>query len=316
MDNTPKQHSILPGIGRAWSELCSTLWKQTRQPGIVWLLCMALLYNGLAWGLGPTDEQMRQGYSLLGQAHSAAQPEQRERLLAAAIESFKEAYQQSGSRGKVQALLGAAQSYLLQQQSPRRFPFLWQPTPVQRAERSLIQALVLHPNDGAAALLLGIVYHRLAALAATPASHLGQQRDKYFRLAAAQGLPLRQSPAAGCSGLSQAFDTNDAVLALQYMDARGTGQADDLLFVYRSTEPGARLFAVVVANGHCFPLITDASTGSLASAATLTGVSVQSQSSGRPLLNVLLSQDHMPLEESFLWENTGFMYLGQHPLGQ
>jgi hypothetical protein len=200
-----------------------------------------------------------------------------------------------------------------QQKSPPRFPFLWQATPLQRAEKSLVQALVLQPNNGAAALLLGVVYHRQAAVAPTQASTYLQQRDRYLRIAAEQGLPMQQSLETRQPQPFQAFDVDDEILLLEYLDIWGTGQVDDLLFVYRSTKLRALVFAVVITEGQRFPLTTDFLTGSLTQATRLEEVMVHPQPSGRPLLSVRVSHHQTHLEERFIWNNNGFVYLGQHP---
>src|SRR5262249_59673149 len=89
----------------------------------------------------------------------------RERLLSTAIAAFKEAYQAEPPDlpSQVQALLGAAQAYLLVQSPHRVFPFLWQAAPLPRAGKTLHQALVLKPDNTPAALLLRTVSSRQAA---------------------------------------------------------------------------------------------------------------------------------------------------------
>ena len=125
----------------------------------------------------PAPEHVERGYALLAQARLEAESATRERLLTEAIAAFKEAYQSEPTDPtmQVQALLGAAQAYLLVQSPRRVFPFLWQATPLQRAEKNLQQALVLQPDNAAAAFLLGLVYWRQAAQAA------GQQQDALER---------------------------------------------------------------------------------------------------------------------------------------
>ena len=52
-------------------------------------------------------------------------------------------------------------------------------------------------------------------------------------------------------------------MALRYVDARGVGRMDDLIFVYRPAAHEA-LFAVVVTGQQAYPLATDSATGALA----------------------------------------------------
>src|SRR5215510_1639987 len=139
----------------------------------------------------PAQEHVEHGYTLLAQARLEAESTTRERLLTAAIAAFKGAYQSEPTEPTIQvhALLGAAQAELLVQHPRRVFPFLWQATPLQRAEKNLQQALFLQPDSAAATFLLGLVYWRQAAQAP------GQQQDldrskEYLIPAAAWGIPL------------------------------------------------------------------------------------------------------------------------------
>src|SRR4029450_8924627 len=95
---------------------------------------------------------MAQGYAVLLQARHTGDGQRREQLVAEAVAAFKDAYQLAGPTVQMQALVGAAQGYLLMQSPRPHFPFLWQATPLQRAEKSLQQALFLQPDNGAAVL--------------------------------------------------------------------------------------------------------------------------------------------------------------------
>src|SRR5712691_3559993 len=209
----------------------------------VWIIGLAVSLGvvqghlALAVVSGSAPEHVERGYALVAQARLEAESATRERLLSGAIAAFKEAYQSEPTDppSQVQALLGAAQASLLVQSPRRVFPFLWQATPLQRAEKSLQQALVLQPDNAAAALLLGIVYWRQATQAA------GQQRDirarstYYLTQAAALGLPIALAPPPERhESPVTLFSVEDTIVALRYIDARGVGRLEDLLFIYRS----------------------------------------------------------------------------------
>src|SRR5262249_14135923 len=216
--------------------------------GLVMSLGVIHVYLALAVVSGAASEYVERGYALVAQARMEAESATRERLLQAAITAFKEAYQTEPPEPtlQVQALLGAAQAYLLVQSPRRVFPFLWQAAPLQRAEKNLQQALFPQPDNAAATLLLGIAYLRQA----TPATGLQQgTRDRstdFLTQAAALGLPiaLAPSPERPASPV-QLFGVEDTVVALRYVDARGMGKLEDLVFVYRSAA-SAPLFGVVV----------------------------------------------------------------------
>jgi hypothetical protein len=239
----------------------------------------------------------------------------RERLLTAAIAAFKEAYQAEPTAPPIQgqALLGAAQAYLLVQSPRRVFPFLWQATPLQRAEKSLRQALVLQPDNAAAALLLGIVYWRQASQAA------GQQRDVlerstyYLTHAAALGLPIALAPpherhASPVKG----FSVDDTIVTLRYADARGVGRREDLLFVYRSAA-SAPIFAVVVTGRQAHPLTLDTATGTLVPHGLLESITTVLQPGQQPILVLRLQQEMQALDLRFTWDGTRFVPLSTLP---
>jgi hypothetical protein len=146
----------------------------------------------------------------------------------------------------VHALVGAAQAYLLVQHPRRVFPFLWQATPLQHAEKNLQQALVLQADNAAATFLFGLVYWRQATQAAGQQQDTFERSQHYLTQAAGLGLPIRltSTPEPQDSPVTL-FGVEDTVVALRYVDARGVGRMDDLIFVYRSAAHEA-LFAVVV----------------------------------------------------------------------
>src|SRR5262249_25486759 len=162
------------------------------------------------------------GYALVAQARLEIESAPREHLLSGAIAAFKGAYQSEPTDppSQVHALLGAAQAYLLVQSPRRVFPFLWQATPLQRAEKSLQQALVLQPDNAAAALLLGIVYWRQAAQTTGQQQNALGRSKYYLTQAATLGLPLRLSSSPGRQAdTGTGFGVHDTIVALRYIDA-------------------------------------------------------------------------------------------------
>ena len=259
----------------------------------------------------PAQQHVEHGYALLTQAHLEAESASRERLLSAAITAFKAAYQSEPIDPPVQvhALIGAAQAYLLVQSPRRVFPFLWQATPLQRAERSLQQALVLQPDNAAAVFLLGLVYWRQAA----GRQEVLERSKEYLIQAAALGLPIRLAsmPVRHDTPVTL-FGVEDTVVALRYVDARGIGKLGDLVFVYRlaAREP---LFGVVVTGQQVSPLVTDAATGALAPQGLLEAITTTSQPGKRPLLILRLRQGTQSLDAHFVWDGVRFEFLPALP---
>jgi hypothetical protein len=260
---------------------------------------------------GPAQEHAEHGYALLVQARLETESASRERLLTAAIAAFKAAYQSEPVELPTQlhALVGAAQAELLVQHPRRVFPFLWQATPLQRAEKNLQQALFLQPDNAAATFLLGLVYWRQAAQAP------GQQRDAikrsqpYLTQAAGLGIPIRLA-----STLEQQdspvtlFGVEDTIVALRYVNARGAGRMDDLIFVYR---PAARetLFGVIVTERQAYPLATDSATGALAPQGLLEAITTTPQPGKPPLLVLRLRQGAQSIDARFTWDGVRFVSL-------
>jgi hypothetical protein len=249
------------------------------------------------------------------QARLEAESAARERLLTGAIADFKAAYQSEPTEPTIQvhALLGAAQAELLVQHPRRVFPFLWQATPLQRAEKNLQQALFLQPDNVAATFLLGLVYWRQAA------QDPGQQRDAlersqhYLTQAASLGIPIRlaSTPERQDSPVTL-FSVEDAVVALRYVDARGVGRMDDLIFVYR---PAAReaLFGVVVTGRQASPLATDSATGALAPQGLLEAITTTPQPGKPPILVLRLRQSAQAIDARFTWDGARFVSLPALP---
>jgi hypothetical protein len=270
------------------------------------LVCARLV---LAVVSGSAQEHLERGYTQLLQARLASTEAAREGLLSAVIAACKEAYQLAGPTTQTRALLGAAQAYLLMQSPRRVFPFLWQATPLQRAEKSLQQALFLHPDDAAAALLLGIVYWRQATTVAGPQADILARGQHYLAQAARHGLPVRlPSATTPDAGAAHTFGVEDSLLLLQYVDARGSGRAEDLVLLYRAA-PSRRVFGVVVTAGQAYALTTDVTTGVLAPDGFLEAMSVTPQPGSAPFLTLRWRQDARPVDLRFTWDGRRFVPL-------
>jgi hypothetical protein len=290
--------------------------------GIAVGLGMVLVHLALAGVSGAAHEDVERGYTYVAQARLQTESAARERLLTMAIVAFKAAYQAEPAVPpiQVQALLGAAQAYLIVQSPRRVFPFLWQATPLQRAEKDLQQALVLQPDNAAATLLLGIVYWRQAAKA--PEQRDVRERSTYYLTqAAALGLPiaLAPPPERHASPVTL-FSVEDTIMTLRYIDARGVGRMEDLVFVYRSAASD-RIFGVVVtgqqASGatasaqgrQALPLTTDPTMGVLAPHGLLESVTTLPQPNQQPILVLRLRQDTQVQDLRFSWDGTRFVPL-------
>jgi hypothetical protein len=260
---------------------------------------------------GSAHEHVQRGYALFEQARLEAESVTRERLLSAALAAFKEAYQSEPTAPTVQvhALLGAAQAELLVQHPRRVFPFLWQATPLQRAEKNLHQVLFLQPDNAAATFLLGLVYWRQAAQAPGQRQDALERSKAYLTQAAVLGLPigLASTPAQPNSA-SALFSVEDTVVALRYIDARGGGKMHDLLFVYQSAAHEA-LFAVVVIGRQAYPLATDSATGALAPQGLLEAMTTTPQPGKPPILSIRLRQSTQSIDARFTWDGAGFVAL-------
>ena len=282
-----------------------------------WIIALAVslgvlqVHFALAVVSAPAQEHAEHGYALLAQARLEAESTRRERLLSAATAAFKAAYQSEPTAPTIQvhALLGAAQAESLMQHPRRVFPFLWQATPLQRAEKNLQQALFLQPDNAAATFLLGLVYWRQAAQTS------GQQRDAlersqhYLTQAAGLGIPIRlpSSPERQATPFPL-FSVEDTVMALRYVDARGLGRMDDLLVVYQSAARKT-LFGVVVIEQQAYPLATDSTTGALAPQGLLETITTIPQPGKPPILLLRLRQGTQSIEARFTWDDARFVFL-------
>ena len=280
----------------------------------VWIIALAvslaILHTHVAFAVvsEPAPEKVEHGYALLAQAHLEAESATREHLLMAATAAFKAAYQSEpvAPAMQVQALLGAAQAYMVVQSPRRVFPFLWQATPLQRAERTLRQALVLQPDNAAAVFLLGLVYWRQANQATGQRQDVLAHSKEYLTQAAALGVPIHVSTmtARPDTPLTR-FSIEDTVAALRYVDARGVGRMDDLIFVYRSVARKA-LFGVAITGQQAYPLATDSAAGTLAQQGLPEAISTVPQPDKAPLLVVRLRQGTQSVDTRFTWDGTGF----------
>ena len=246
--------------------------------------------------------EIARGHALLAAARLAPAGEEKEDLLSEAVEAFKSGYRWFGRDTQVRALLGAAQGYLMMQTPRRVFPFLWQATPLQRAERSAQQALVMQPDSPAAAFLLGLIYWRQARTAEDPTEPMALSHE-YMAKAADSGMPVA-APRSG-DGSPPTFQIDDIPSVLRYADARGTGKPDDLLFVYEKGEN--RYVVVVVVAGKAYPLVADAVTGTVVSRGVFEKISIDAQPQGAPQIVIHARQDGRLTAASFVWNGNGFV---------
>lgn len=251
-----------------------------------------------AGGSPEAEREIARGHALLVAARLVAAGDEREALLSEAVEAFKSGYRWFGRGTQVRSLLGAAQGYLMMQAPHRVFPFLWQATPLQRAERSAQQALVMQPDNPAAALLLALVHGRYAQAAERPYEAAALSRAHVLQ-AAELGMPV-----AALGDSPQPYQLHDPFLVLMYADARGTGEPEDLLFIYEKR--GGGCFGVVVAGGKAHPLASHGSTGTLFSGGEFEGVIVEAQPSGTPRVVVLFRREGVQTEVAFVWNGNGF----------
>jgi hypothetical protein len=279
--------------------------------GLAVSLGMLQVHVSFAVVSGSAQEHAERGYALLAQARLETESASREHLLTGAVAAFKAAYQSEpiDPTMQVHALLGAAQAELLVQHPRRVFPFLWQATPLQRAEKNLQQALVLQPDNAAATFLLGLVYWRQAAQAPGQQQNTLKRSQHYLTQAASLGIPIRLSsmPERPATPFTW-FDVEDTVVVLRYVDARGIGRMDDLVFVYRPVAREA-LFGVVVTERQAYPLATDIATGALAPQGLLEAITTTPQPGKPPILALRLRQGAQSITARFTWDGARFMSL-------
>ena len=264
------------------------------------LLLFGYTAIALADGSPEAEREIARGHALLMEARLEVTVEAREELLSEAVEAFKSGYRWFGSNTQVRCLLGAAQGYLMMEAPRRVFPFLWQATPLQRAERSAQQALVMQPDNPAAAFLLSLVHGRYAQAEEEPSEAAALSRE-YASTAAALGMPV--GAAGEAVNTPQPFLLHDTFVVLMYGDITGAGAPDDLLFIYEKHD---QRLGVVVVEGNAYPLTTETSAGSLLGGGTFEGVTVEGQPPDNPRVVVLTRQQGVPTEVSFAWNGNGF----------
>jgi hypothetical protein len=265
--------------------------------------------------LQTTQAHLDRGYTLLAQARHTQSEGQHGQRLSAAVEAFSHAYQQASPDDKVHALVGAAQAYLRMRKAPAVFPFLWSAPPLQRAERSLQQALVLQPNSRAAVLLMGLTLWRQAKTEAGSQHQLYQRSLTYLAQAAALGIPLQlpTTPAEPLPAGLTPLSVHDTILVVREVDARGTGNAADLLLAYHTSGIQAHDYGVVVSAGIAYPLTTSLVNGTMALAANLDDLKIVPGPHNRPMVVAVVQQDGRQIEKHFVWHASRFVFIGEHP---
>jgi hypothetical protein len=279
------------------------------------VLAWALLTVSGALALQTTQEHLDHGYDLLAQARHTPAEAQREQLLTTATDAFSKAYQQAGQGGKVHALIGAAQAYLLMRKAPAVFPFLWSAPPLQRAARSLQQALVLQPDNSAALLLMGLTLWRQAHSAAAP-EHQDEQRSlAYLARAATLGIPIQlpSGPTNPSALTITPFGVDDTVLVVRHVDARGIGKMADLLLAYRTSKAHAGDYAVVISSGIAYPLTTPRVNGILAPEVQIDDLKMTPEPQ-QPIIVAVVQHEGRQVEQRFVWHESRFVFIGERPV--
>jgi hypothetical protein len=101
-------------------------------------------------------------------------------------------------------------------------------------------------------------------------------------------------------------------VALRYVDARGVGRMDDLIFVYRPVAQEA-LFAVVITGRQAYPLATESTTGALAPQGLLEAMTTTPRPGKPPLLVLRLRQGIQSIDARFTWDGVHFVSLPALP---
>jgi hypothetical protein len=101
-------------------------------------------------------------------------------------------------------------------------------------------------------------------------------------------------------------------VALRYIDARGVGRMDDLIFVFRPAAHEA-LFAVVVTGRQAYPLTTQDTTGALAPQGLLETITTTPQPGKPPRLVLRLRQGTQSIDTRFIWDGVRFVSLSALP---
>jgi hypothetical protein len=127
------------------------------------------------------------------------------------------------------------------------------------------------------------------------------------------GIPIRlaSTPERQDSPVTL-FGVEDTVVALRYVDARGVGRMDDLVFVYRSAARET-LFGVVVTERQVYPLTADSTTGALAPQGLLETITTTPQPGKSPILILRLRQSTQSIGTRFTWDGARFVVLPALP---
>ena len=273
------------------------------------VIVTALLIFGYTAGWAAAENpaaarDIARGHDLLAAARLEPAGEERETLLSEAVEAFKSSYRWFGRDTQVRALLGAAQGYLMMQTPRRVFPFLWQATPLQRAERTAQQALVDAAGQPGGIFPVGA--HILAPGDDRQGPRRGHGVGQPIRR---QGCRSGDAPGGSRGGWQAVrrtpFVMGDASLLLRYADACGTGQPADLLFVYG--KGGNRYVSVVVAMGKAYPLLADAMNGTAANGGAFVDANVEPQPQGAPRIVIHVRRNGRQTAESFVWNGDRFV---------
>src|SRR5262249_19655216 len=147
----------------------------------------------------------------------------------------------------------------------------------------------------------------------------GQQQDAlirsqhYLTQAADLGIPVRPaSTLERQDGPVTLFGVEDTVIALRYVDARGVGRMDDLIFVYRPAT-NESLFGVIVNRRQAYPLTTDGATGAVASQGLVETTTTVPQPGKPPILVLRLRQGTQSIDARFTWDGARFVSLPALP---
>lgn len=273
---------------------------------LVVLLAVSSLDGARTAVRAAVSREGERGYTVLMQAHNATEGAQYEALLSSAVKVFKNAYQGAGPDTQLHSLLGAAQGYMAMQHPRRVFPFLWQATPLQRAEKILQQAFVLHPDNAAASLLMGLVIWRQAAGLATGQEALLQRSKTYLEQARALGVPVYS--AGETPPPEPRLEVRDTLVLVRFLDARRTGRLDDLLIVFRTSLRPDICLAMIVSDKHAYALSSDAVTGAFIPATALATLSVvEPAQAGWPWIVVGFRQSQGAGESRFTWDGSRFI---------
>ncbi len=276
-------------------------------------IATGLAYVGLmlaasqALAIETASELLMRGEAILLRAQSETGDQTRDQHLSDAVDILSQAYGLGRRQVKIRALIGAAQGYLAMRKAPARFPFLWSAPPLPRAIKSLQHVLALQPDNTAANLLMAIALWRQAASSPSTDAHQ-HPSEPYLRQVRAAGLrarlPTDKTPSANETP-PVGFTIGDTILALRYVDARGTGRAADLILIYaRGSE--SHCFGVVVSGGSSYPLVSNAVTGEMAKTTRLTALTIDAEAAPHSMVSVTWEAPSDTNRIDFTWSGTSF----------